>query len=384
MSSRRWRACPECDWVSALPVLRANEVACCPRCGRELAHRHSSAGQRVLAYGSSALAMLLLTLPFPFLAFTLAGNRQEIVLADAALAMFNNDWPLLALLIALAIIILPGIFLISVLYLYSSVIAQKRLDNRVFPGAMVLARNLSKMKPWLMTDVFLVGVLVSLAKLVGMAEIDYGWSFVAFCGYVVLLVKTVSLVDADWLWFALKGEPKPPLGIRTGATATEQQAVGCPCCGLINNDTQPTCMRCQTSLARPSPQRLQATWALLLTAVVLYVPANLYPMMETVSVGGTTYSTILGGVIQMIEMESYFVTLVIFVASFIVPIAKILVLSYLCWLAAHPQAQATQRRMRWYRYTELVGRWSMIDVFVVAIMVALIQAGVILSIYPGT
>lgn len=383
MSSRRWRACPECDWVSALPVLRANEMASCPRCDRALVHRHEAPAQRILANATGALVMLALTLPFSFLSFSLAGNQHEIILADAALAMFSNDWPLLALLIALSIVVLPGLFLLAVIYLYGSLSLQKYFGKSPLPGAILLARGLSALKPWLMTDVFLVGVLVSLAKLIGMAQIGFGWSFIAFCGYVVLLVKTVHLVDSDWLWFALVKEPSPPAGLKTGMTAAEQNATGCPCCGLINRVDETHCVRCHTRIALPTPLRLQATWALLVAAIILYIPANVYPMMETVALGGVTYSTILGGVIQMIEMQSYFVAFVIFVASFVVPIAKILVLGYLCWLATDPAPMGTQRRMRWYRYTEFIGRWSMIDVFVVAIMVALIQAGVILSIYPG-
>ncbi|MCC5855279.1 MAG: paraquat-inducible protein A [Idiomarina sp.] len=378
MSKRRWRACPECDWVSALPALKSGEAAHCPRCDRELSHRHDAPAQRVLANSIAALLMLLLTLPFSFLSFTLAGMHQDIVLLDAAQAMFSNDWPILALLIALTIVVLPGLYLLTVIYLYVGIVLRVHL-----PGEVSLARGLTSIKPWLMTDVFLVGVLVSLAKLIGMAQIGFGWSFVAFCFYVLLLVRTVRLVDTDWLWFALCKEPAPPAHAQTGATAAEQQLVGCPCCGLLQADTEAYCIRCHTKLELPTQLRLQATWALLVASVILYIPANIYPMMTTVTVGGAIESTILGGVLQMVDLGSYLVAGIIFFASFVVPVAKILVLGYLCRLAAKPQLLATPQRMRWYRVTEFIGRWSMIDVFVVAIMVALIQAGVILSIYPG-
>lgn len=378
MSSRRWRACPECDWVTALPVLKAGESAHCPRCERELVYRHDAPAQRILAYASSAFIMLLLTLPFSFLAFSMAGIFQEIVLFDAAQAMFTNDWPILALLIALTIVILPGLFLAAVIYLYASIAMRQPL-----PGTHFLARMLSGLKPWLMTDVFLLGVLVSLGKLYGMAHVELGWSFVAFCFYVLFLVRTVSLVDADWLWFALLHEPKPPEGAYTGATAASQGLVGCPVCGLLNTKTENACRRCHSSIRAPSSFRLQATWALIIAATILYIPANLYPMMTTVTIGGTIYSTILGGVVQLIQTDNYVLAAIIFTASFIVPIAKVLALGYLCWLAAYPRPMASKRRMQLYRITEVIGRWSMIDVFVVSITVALMQAGVIMSIYPG-
>lgn len=378
MSTRRWRACPECDWVTALPVLKAGESAHCPRCERELVYRHDAPAQRILAYAGSALLMLVLTLPFSFLAFSMTGIFQDIVLADAAKAMFSNDWPILALLIALTIVVLPGLFLLAVMYLYTSIALRIKL-----PGTIFLARMLSGLKPWLMTDVFLLGVLISIGKLAGMAHVEVGWSFVAFCFYVFFLVRTVSLVDADWLWFALLHEPMPPVGARTGATAASQGITGCATCGLLNSEAENACRRCHASLRAPSRFRLQATWALLIAATILYIPANLYPMMTTVTIGGTIYSTILGGVIQLIDTESYVIATIIFTASFIVPIAKILTLGYLSWLAAYPRPMATKRRMRLYRITEIIGRWSMIDVFVVAMTVALLQAGLILSIYPG-
>lgn len=378
MSSRRWRACPECDWVTALPVLKAGESAHCPRCERELVYRHDAPAQRIVAYASSAFIMLLLTLPFSFLAFSMTGIFQEIVLFDAAKAMFTNDWPILALLIALTIVVLPGLFLAAVIYLYVSIALRQFL-----PGTLFLARMLSGLKPWLMTDVFLLGVLVSLGKLYGMAHVELGWSFVAFCFYVFFLVRTVSLVDADWLWFALLHEPKPPEGAYTGATAASQGLMGCSTCGLLNKETESTCRRCHSSVRAPSRFRLQATWALIIAATILYIPANLYPMMTTVTIGGTIYSTILGGVVQLIQTDNYVLAAIIFTASFVVPIAKVLALGYLCWLAAYPRPMATKRRMQLYRITEVIGRWSMIDVFVVSITVALMQAGLIMSIYPG-
>ncbi|RTE86542.1 MULTISPECIES: paraquat-inducible protein A [Gammaproteobacteria] len=378
MSSRRWRACPECDWVSALPVLKVGESAFCPRCQHELVHRHDAPAQRILSYATAALVMLLLTLPFSFLSFEMGGIRHEIVLSDAAFVMFDNNWPILALLIALSIIVLPGIFLLMVTWLYGSIAMRVKL-----PGTLFIARILSGLKPWLMTDVFLVGVLVSLAKLANMADIGFGWSFFAFFIYVILLARTVSIVDADWLWFALEQEPQPPSFAKRGMTAHEQGLVGCKCCGMLNSATERQCQRCHTSIAPPSPLRIQATWALLISALVLYIPANIYPMMYTQTLGGQRESTILGGVLQMVDMGSYLIALVIFVASFIVPIAKIAVLGYLSYLASKPAKLATPKKMQLYRLTEVVGRWSMIDVFVVAIMVALIQGGVLLSILPG-
>jgi paraquat-inducible protein A len=128
---------------------------------------------------------------------------------------------------------------------------------------------------------------------------------------------------------------------------------------------------------------IQRTWALLLTATILYIPANVLPIMRTEFFGQETPNTIIGGVITLWEGGSYPIAIIILVASVVVPVAKIIIL---CWLNLSVQlgrTGSTQLRIRYYRITEAIGRWSMIDVFVVAVLVALIQMGNTLSIFPG-
>lgn len=378
MGLRRCRACPECDLVVKLPPLRQNEAASCPRCNRELTYRSRAPAERVLAYALGATIMLLLTLLFPFLTFSLNGMQESIVLLDAAFALRNHDWPVLAVLIALTIIVLPGMYLAAVAYVYAGIAARQ-----YWPGSVWLARAITHIKPWLMTDVFLVGVLVSLVKLMGLASLSLGWSFWAFCGYVILLVKTVSNVDSDWLWFALQQEPEAPQGTQLGREAWHQGLIGCSICGLLNSADTRHCRRCSRRIRIPGSYSTQRTLALLVAAAILYIPANTYTMMSTLSVVGRTDSTILGGIWQMVEQGSYLVAAIIFFASVVIPVAKIGVMLWLCYVVSYARPMSMHKRAMWYRTSEFIGRWSMIDVFVVAIMVALIQAGVILSILPG-
>jgi paraquat-inducible protein A len=139
--------------------------------------------------------------------------------------------------------------------------------------------------------------------------------------------------------------------------------------------------------ATPTPvnpsQSIQTTWALIFTAILLYIPANVLPIMHTSLLGSEEPSTILGGVILLWQMGSYPIAAVIFIASVFVPVAKIIIL---CWLNYSVQIGFDRRnseRIFWYRITEFVGRWSMVDVFVVAVLVSLIQLGNIMSIHPG-
>ena len=128
---------------------------------------------------------------------------------------------------------------------------------------------------------------------------------------------------------------------------------------------------------------MQKTWAWLLTSVLLYLPANFLPIMYTTKWGNPKGSTIIGGVITLWHHGSYPIATIIFVASVLVPVGKILILVWLCLSVQLRWRGALEQKTQFYRITELVGRWSMVDVFVVGILVALIQLGKLLSILPG-
>jgi paraquat-inducible protein A len=143
------------------------------------------------------------------------------------------------------------------------------------------------------------------------------------------------------------------------------------------------CYRCGSHLHSRIPHSLQRTMALLIAAVVLYVPANLLPIMTTDQFGRSVDSTIIGGVVLLWNMGSYPIALVILIASVLVPIGKIVTVATLCWTIGRHQPVSPRQRMTLYRITEFIGKWSMVDVFVVAILVALIQITGIIVIRPA-
>ena len=171
-------------------------------------------------------------------------------------------------------------------------------------------------------------------------------------------------------------------------TATAKGYQGCPVCTLVIPIGTPYCPRCGAhGHARDAPtawnQSMQKTWAWLITSVLLYLPANFLPIMYTSKLGNVRESTIIGGVITLWHHGSYPIATVIFVASVLVPVGKILILVWLCLSVQLRHTTALQHKTKMYRITEFVGRWSMVDVFVVAILVALIQLGKIMTVLPG-
>jgi len=173
-------------------------------------------------------------------------------------------------------------------------------------------------------------------------------------------------------------------------TAKNSSITNCPVCNGLSPDTESHCAACDTPIYARMPASLQRTIALLITACILYIPANVYTILSTQSVigadgieQGTIDKTIIGGIVLFLDHGDYVIALVIFLASIIVPIAKIAALSWLCVCAITPRWSQPLRNTRLYRLTELFGRWSMIDVFVVGLLSTLVQLEGLVSVTPG-
>ena len=166
-------------------------------------------------------------------------------------------------------------------------------------------------------------------------------------------------------------------------TAASRNLAACHlCCKLAAADLH-HCPRCGATLHLRKSDSIQRTLALLLTSCILYIPANLYPIMITEQFGTAEGSTILGGVILLIHHGAIPVALVIFLFSVMVPVGKLMAMFYLVWTVKRHSPVSARQRTTMYQITEFVGKWSMVDVFVVAILVALVHLGGLLSIRPG-
>jgi paraquat-inducible protein A len=170
-------------------------------------------------------------------------------------------------------------------------------------------------------------------------------------------------------------------------TPYQAAAIGktaCPTCGLLGSPaTEPACPRCGTPLHLRKPNSIQRSWALLIAAFVLYLPANLLPIMETRSVFGAQQDTIMSGVVYMWSNGSWVLASVVFIASVVVPMLKMLSLTVLLVGVQRRSSRQPQQRTKLYRFLELIGRWSMLDVYVVTILVALVQVQSLAVVRPG-
>ncbi|MCX7646867.1 MAG: paraquat-inducible protein A [Rhodobacteraceae bacterium] len=172
---------------------------------------------------------------------------------------------------------------------------------------------------------------------------------------------------------------------RTQAFLTARRAglVGCAVCGRVQAPGPATCLRCGSRLTSRDPQSLQRVWAWLLAGIVAYVPANVYPMLLTSTMGRTRENTIIGGVLELAGHGSWGVAAIVFTASVVIPIGKFIAIAYLALSVTSAVVIRGHGRQRLYEVVEFIGRWSMIDVFVVAILAALVRFNFAATVNPG-
>lgn len=366
-------ACPQCGLHVELPTLGPGEEASCPRCDEHLVSIPHSPVDEPLALALASLILLLLACSFPLLAIDVQGNQTQISLLQSAETIYRRDFALLANVLLLCVLLLPATFLLSTIYLFTGIKAGRRL-----PWMKPLARLAIAVRPWMMVDVFLLGAIVSMIKMASLAQVGFGLSFWALLGFSLVLTRTGSLIDPHWLHYRVN-----LLHDIDPTRRPEGPGHGCPACGFISPAAAGHCHYCHAALHARHPHSLQKTVALLATAVVLYLPANLYPIMLTESLGRTTPSTIVQGIFLLWQKGSYPIALIIFVASVFIPIVKMIALALLCLAASRPRQVRPLHLTRLYRIIDFIGRWSMVDVFVVIILVTLVHMGSLMSVHPG-
>ena len=172
-------------------------------------------------------------------------------------------------------------------------------------------------------------------------------------------------------------------------TAARAGLLSCHCCSMVvclpsvPNDGVACCPRCGARLHLRKPDSIRRTWALVIAAMIFYFPANLLPITVTTYLGSAQHDTILSGVLYFMHTGSWGIALIIFVASIVVPIAKIAILcSLLVSVQRHSRWRLRERSLL-YRMIEVVGRWSMLDVFVVTVLIALVRLGYLSTIEAG-
>ena len=368
--------CPACGLRHELGELSPGCVAKCRRCGGPLLNVPFNSLPRTLALAITGLILVLLANTMPFLSFTIGGRFQGANLITGALVMVDQGlWPLAAVVL-LTTLVAPILKLGAICYVLLGLRAAR--PPRDLP---LVFRWLEFLHPWSMIEVYLLGVLVAYVKLSAIASIEIGIACYALALLMVVMIAIDFVLGPELVWREMehRGLVKPP------AIADRSRLALCETCGLVApmGQRRSACPRCGSSRHFRRPESVKRSWALVITAMILYLPANMLPILTVISFGSGAPDTIMSGIRGLFLAGMWPLALLVFFASVAVPFLKIGGLMLLLI--------TTQRGSRWrlrdrtilYRIVESVGRWSMIDIFMLSILAGLVRLGAIATIEPG-
>lgn len=337
--------CHHCGAKYQRVELAPGESARCLRCDSVLESYSRFSASEWLAIVVAALIVFAIANAYPEVTLFVQGKGQSASLLDAVRVTWDSGYPEVAAMTFAAGFLLPMLHLCVLLWILGA-LGFGRLPL-FFEGSL---RVLDALTPWCMVPVFLMGVLVAVVKMAGLASLVPGIGLFATAVLAILITMLAGLNSHKLRAMALD----------LGLDMPEERHA-----------------------PPPSPALFGRTWALILGACIMYLPANMLPIMEIASVGGASAHTILGGVIELWGMGSWDIALVVFIASVAVPIFKIVALCALVYQAQMRSPYQLKQRTKMYKVVEFIGQWSMLDVFVVILLSALGQFGSLLTIRPS-
>ena len=375
-------ACHECDLLHRIAPLPPGGKALCTRCAALLYRNLPDSLDRATALYLAALLLWAMANAFPFVSLKLSGRVEENLMVSGPLALARAGMPELGLLVFLTSILFPLLTIAGTLY----VLLPLRFGWRI-PGVAPAYRMVRLLTPWSLVGVFMLGLLVSIVKLLDLADVVPGTGLVAFAGLLLVSAAAHANLDHGAIWPRI-GPLPAGAGPAPAATAAALGLTSCHTCELLVAAAPPGgsahCPRCGSAVhGLRRPDSIVRTWALLGSAALLLIPANVYPVMTVIQFGRGEPNTILSGVLHLIESGMWPLALLVFFASFVVPLSKIAVLVLLLLTVRTGSQWRRRDRTLLYRVTEVVGAWSMVDIFLVGILVALVNLDALASVRPG-
>ena len=368
------RECPDCGLFQCVPPLPTNAEANCLRCDATLRRTRTDGFNRALALTVCGLVLYLIAVLAPFLAVDIVGQRRDTTMLSLPAAFWQQGAWELALIVTVTAILAPLVKLVVM----ATVLVGVRTANppRFLPQLFKWYRRIG---PWAMVEVFLLGVFVAFTRLGAIATVNVGTALYAVAALMMVMVSADYFLDPEEVWETMeaRGLLPPP---KTGGG----QRIGCSVCERVNHaEDGDRCGCCNTVLRVRRPNTFTNTWALLAASALLYIPANIFPVMTVTRLGSGGPSTILGGAKELLDAGMWPLALLVFVASIMVPLIKLVSLCVMLITAHRGSAWRLHDRTTLYRLVDFIGRWSMIDVFMLATLVGLVRAGRIAAITPG-
>ncbi len=353
----------------------------CHRCGNRLYFCVRNWYQRCSAYIISAMVCFAMSYILPFIYLDAGGLQVEAKILTGVMQMINRDEWLLVGIVFLSIFVFALFEIIALSFILICLSIQ-------YKGVWLkrLIKVIAHLRPWNMLEIFLVSTVVTSIKLADLASVSPGIGLFTFFLLIVMLILAHREIDYVWLWDWI--DERNTFNHQYSKDAEQLPDISCHHChAFISSKLAANikkCPRCRSSIHHRIHQSTQKTLALLIAAALFYIPANVLPILHSTRFGELKSDTILSGALYMFSSGAWFVGLVIVLASVVVPVAKLTIMGYLLWAVKGKVNLTRQKQMQLYRITEFIGRWSMIDVFVVISLVAMVQFGILANIEAGS
>jgi paraquat-inducible protein A len=375
--SAEWIDCPDCGLLQAIPPRRGRFDRVCVRCGSSFG-AGSVRLSILLALSIANLMILAAANLAPILGIFIEGQYNDITIFSASEGLYRNNMPLLGTFVLFLSMLMPithQSLQFAVLY---------NLWQRKSPSWLARAWLWSeRARPWAMLDVFLLGVFITVSKLRSMAQVEMLPGLWALGILVSLFVVFGAVMDRQGIWDMIMPPAHPGPGARS------RRWIGCLSCDRLHEVKGGVlarglcCERCGTRLHFRKPTSIQRTWALVLGAYVLYIPANLYPVMTVIALGNEEPTTIMGGVRHLWNHNDWPYAILVFAASIIIPLFKLLGLTFFLFTYHLGRRDRLRTNTRLYRLFDIIGRWSALDIYVAAALGALVDFDNLATITPG-
>lgn len=374
-SSHYLQRCLECDSVVSVAKSLPNQTACCPNCHTVLQSGSRWSLQRCSIIALSILILLPLGLMLPLLNIDLLGVNIYASVWGGTWKMATSGFHYTAFMILFCAIIMPFSFAALVVLIWiQRIIGQRPRYTLLF---------LQRAKQWVMLDVYLVAIAVAAYKIREYASLEFDIYIIAFIFTALLTTLLFIKIDPKVWWEEFYPEYHP--------LELEHQhcSMICPACeytfdeNIIDKKGHHRCPRCESNLDIADQVKLQRVWATLIAGIIMMIPANILPISSTEFAGSTSADSLMGGVLLFLGLGSYTVAAIVFIASIAVPFSKVAVILYLLLAIHFRWKHAIHWQMKLLHYVHFVGRWSMLDLFVLALMMSLLERGQIISFSVG-
>jgi paraquat-inducible protein A len=386
MTKPQLRECPGCGLFQIVPAMAPGLRSNCTRCGTVLRVTRVDPLNRHLALTFAAMVLFIVVWEAMLMKVSAVGIVRETILESGPRELVARGlWPI-AIAVAFTTAYAPlGKFLATFYVLIG--LKMRRPPPRM-RDIFLLSRRLNT---WCMLEVLLLGVFVAYTKLGDLVTIELGAAVYALGILTVVWVWAEVSFDPHVVWEEIerRGLTHAPMPAEE-PTAWRPGAMGCEGCGLVSvpAETDGHCPRCGSTVHERKPNSVSRTWALVLAAIVLYIPANVYPVLTVIQLGAGQPSTIMGGVEELLDSQMYPLAALVFFASIMVPLFKLLGLGSMLTATqlGRPGAGASmliRERTVLYHIVAWIGRWSMVDIFMESLLGALVQFGRAVTIEPG-